>query len=72
MSVILVDVRYLGIAIRRGRQDARLQCHELARILKIDRRTMLRIERGKEIPSEDVMRKIICTGCCMLMVRGRR
>ena len=72
MSVILVDVRYLGIAIRRGRKDARLQRHELARILKIDRRTMLRIEQGKESPSEDVMRKIICAGCCMLMVRGRR
>ena len=28
MSVILVDVRYLGVAIRRGRKDAHLQRHE--------------------------------------------
>lgn len=70
MTVVLIDARFYGDALRRGRRSAHLSRKDLSKILKIPRDALVRIERGQILPDETLIRKIFVEACNMMWAKN--
>ena len=70
MSRTLVDAAFYGRALRAGRRSAHLNRADMAKILKISRDVLVRIENGKMLPSNDLIKNIFTESCIMLWAKN--
>ncbi|MDE6250790.1 MAG: helix-turn-helix domain-containing protein [Alphaproteobacteria bacterium] len=69
MTVVLVDAKYFGAAIRRGRRNACIGRRDLGVILRITHRELAKYENGRAVIPDDILARIITNGIVLLKTR---
>ncbi|MCM1294171.1 MAG: helix-turn-helix domain-containing protein [Muribaculaceae bacterium] len=70
MTIVLIDTRHVGAALRHARRSACLGRRELAPILRIQRCELAQYESGRLVIPEDVLYRIMSYGIMMLKARN--
>ena len=70
MKMILIDAKYYGVALKTGRKNARLSIGQVAEVLRVSPKDVMRFEQGKQVPPIDVLFRLMTSG--MFLLRARR
>ena len=68
--MILIDAKYYGVALKTGRKNARLSIGQVAEVLRVSPKDVMRFEQGKQVPPIDVLFRLMTSG--MFLLRARR
>ena len=70
MTVILVDSRYFGDYLRRARNSLNIIRRNCAKILGVSHSELIKIENGKILMPDKVIKKLMTNGMAMILCKN--